>query len=505
MNVVEFLSLIVDIFWVLVLFGTAIFVHEAGHYLAARWFGMVIDTFSIGFGPALWKKKVGNTTYKIAIIPIGGYVALPQMDPTDNEGRKRNKDNNSEHIRELPPVSPFKKIIVAIAGAAGNIALAFLLAFGVFIIGKPSAPAEHSNVVGFVATNSAAYTNGVRTGNFIISVNGVKVRSWIDIFQENAKHEKITLEIKREDGSTFTTAEIPTEKNAFGIRMLQGVYEPSLCRVMLVEPSSSADKAGIKAGDFIVGFNGEKVLSIEHLTSLISTNAGIESEIVVKRGKERIALKVTPLFDQTLNRARIGVMFDSRALDADEIIHPSPIQQIREHATGIIKIVRSLFTPSQAKSTSEALGGPFMIFYMLLDVVRKGLAIALWFACFLNVNLAILNLLPLPVLDGGHVVMSLIEAVIRRPLNSKFVSYLYQFFFILLLGLIALISIRDLKRLHLMNRFASSAGTNENTNSSSSMWLNTNGISTNALYEEKNVEVAVSNGLNNVEVLEQEE
>jgi len=500
MDHITILSFIYIVIVVAALFGLCILIHELGHFISAKMLGMVIDTFSIGFGPAIWKRKYGNVLFKICAFPIGGYVALPQMDPSvsnNNLPAKENKKNTespggpaacysaksaeaasaTKHeprtgdvkdktvatacpakrsgeeaerdghpVACLPPVTPWKKIVVAVAGAAGNMLLAYIVAWIVYIAGKPSTPAERCAILGFVETNSTAYSAGLKTGDEILAINGRAVQNWQDIIQENALSEKVSISLKTTEGTKSVT--LSTECNALGFRTIPGIHEITLCKVLSAEPGSSAAAAGIQSGDLIKKFDGIDVLSIDHLIALTSARAGQTVPMAVERNGKELIMNVTPQFDASLNRARIGIRFDPMAVDFDRVVHIAPAVQIKSHSLVIFRVLRSLVTPKEAKATSQSLGGPLMIIYMLQDMVRKGLVIALWFVCLLNVNLAILNLLPLPVLDGGHVIFALWQIVFRRPVPPKAVLFLDQLFFGLLILAIVLITGRDIKRLY---------------------------------------------------------
>ncbi len=437
---------------VLVLFGLSIFIHELGHFISAKALGMVIETFSIGFGPAIWKRKIGGVLFKVGIFPIGGYVALPQMDPTGSsttapgEAAAKDGEKPAAQARVIPPVAPWKKIVVAVAGASGNMLLAYIIAWIVFVAGKPSAPAERSAVIGYVETNSTAYAKGMRTGDEILAINGRAVGNWQDVIQENARFEEVALLLKTVQGTNSIS--LPTEKNPMGFRILPGLHEIMLCKVLSVEPDSNAAAAGMQSGDLIRKIDDIEVLSIDHLIALVSERVEQSASVAIERSGKLLTLKVTPRFDPVLKRARIGLRFDPYAVESDRIVHVAPGAQIKSHTQVIFRVLRSLMTPKEAKATAQALGGPPMIIFMLQDMVRKGIIIALWFTCLLNVNLAILNLLPLPVLDGGHVVFALLEIIMRRPVPPKLALILDQIFFGLLILAIILISGRDLKRLN---------------------------------------------------------
>ncbi|MCX6994008.1 MAG: site-2 protease family protein [Kiritimatiellaeota bacterium] len=496
---------------VLLLFGVSIFAHELGHFITARLFGMVVEVFSLGFGPSIWKKKYRGTLYKIGIFPIGGYVALPQMDPTDALPTVKPKQTDAttgtsaqepatpppkpwspmappeagkpwspmappeagkpwspmappeagkpwspmappEAGKPLPPVAPWKKIIVAAAGAAGNMVLAAIIAWIVYWGGKPSTPGERCAVIGFVDTNSVAYTSGLRLGDEILAVNDVPVATWNDVIQENTRFETVRFAVRTPAGTNMIT--VPTEKNALGFRMVDGLREITLCKVMAVETESSAAQAGVHPEDVILRFNDVTVLSIEHLVTLVSARPDQPTPLAVERGGQILALTVSPQLDSSLGRARIGIRFDPMAVDYDKVVHIPPSVQLKGHATMILRVVRALLTPKEAKHTSEGLGGPPMILYMIQDAVRKGIMIALWFMCFLNVNLAIINLLPIPVLDGGHIMFSLWELVTRRPIHPKLIAWIYQVFFFLFIAVFILLSGRDFQRLYQLHQLS---------------------------------------------------
>lgn len=446
MDHITILSFIYIVLAVAVLFGLCIFIHELGHFIAARLLGLVIETFSIGFGPALWKKKYGSVLFKIGIFPVGGYVALPQMDPSAANPQPLETDGEMKEKRGLPPAAPWKKIVVAVAGAAGNMLLALIIAWIVYLAGKPSLPAERCAVIGYVDTNSAAYTQGLRTGDEILAINGRAVQNWQEVIQENARFEEVSLLLKTPAGANSLA--LKTEKNPLGFRTIPGIREIALCKVLSVEPDSSAAAAGIQSGDLIRKFNELDVLSIEHLIVLTAEHTEQTVAMTVERNGNELVMNVTPHFDPDLNRARIGIRFDPLAVEHDQVVHIRPGVQLKSHALVTLRVLRALLTPKEAKATSQALGGPIMIIYMMQDMVRKGLIIALWFVCLLNVNLAILNLLPVPVLDGGHVIFALLEIIIRRPVPPKVALFLDQIFFGLLILAIILITGRDIKRLY---------------------------------------------------------
>jgi regulator of sigma E protease len=443
---------------VLILFGITIFVHELGHFLVARWCGLVVETFSIGFGPALWKRRRGGTTYKIGCIPFGGYVALPQLDPSGMDKIQGKPDPaaggaDTPAPQPLPPASPGKRILVSAAGAVGNLILAVILAWVVFIAGKPATPSERSATVGYVMPDSQAYARGLRVGDEVLSVNGEAVQSWMDFLIAATRFTNVTLRVRR-DGAEQALS-IPTETGLLGEQTLRGVDGRSLCMILSVDPNQSAGRAGLIGGDIITALDGIEIISRAQLIALVGERAGQTVPITVKRNGEPLTLQVTPTLDPVAKQVRIGVQFNITDIEFDEIVHPRPGAQLRSHATAILRHLFALTTPSQAKAASGALGGPLAILINYYFIVRASLMVAVFFTGFLNVNLAILNLLPIPVLDGGHILFALWEAVTRRRVDPRIVNWATNIFAVLLIGVMILLTGRDIRRFTPVGRYLS--------------------------------------------------
>ena len=226
----------------------------------------------------------------------------------------------------------------------------------------------------------------------------------------------------------------------------------------------SADKAGIKGGDIISEFAGKPVYSRENFTEMVNEFKDQKVSIKLLRpvgGKfdrrEVVNTSVTPTFDESKGLVRIGITWNFVAVDADTIVRPLPSEQLREHAMSIFKFLKAITTPRQAKAAASNMGGPVAIIISYWYIVKASLMLAVWFTGFLNVNLAILNLLPIPVLDGGHMMFSLWEIVTRRPASPKVVNALVNFFLVLLLAFFVFITFRDVDRMTPARRFLNKA------------------------------------------------
>ena len=453
----------------LLLFSASIFVHELGHFLAARAFGMVADVFSIGMGPALWKRKAGATTYKIGWIPFGGYVALPQMDPNsflegtgtdvrdpksdvrdpksaDLGPRTSDLDSAPSLSRALPPVSAWKKIVVSVAGAFGNVVFAFALATVVWWVGKPSSLQERSAVVGYVATNSPALALGLAPGDELLAVDGQPVANWQQVIEKTAlgPARDVVLRLRPVGGAGEREISVTTKKTPRGIWMLPGIDGVDPCHVASVYPNSGAETAGLQPGDQLLRFDGHDVYSRAHLSQLVEAAAGRPALLEFRRNGERLSAEVQSAYDEKLDRHLIGIQFNTLAdLDYAALSHPTPWAQVRGHAMSIFDFLRALVTPATSGAAAEAVGGPVLILMMLWLMLKSSFILAVWFTGFLNVNLAIINLLPLPLLDGGHVVMNLWAGITRRPASPRLINALANAFAVLFIALFLTLTFRD--------------------------------------------------------------
>ncbi|HAS82261.1 MAG TPA: RIP metalloprotease RseP [Verrucomicrobia bacterium] len=445
---------------VVAFFGVTIFIHELGHYLVARWCGLTVKVFAIGFGPALWKKEVNGIQYKIGCIPFGGYVALPQLDPTAMQtvqgggeasaaGDEEKDDGEKEAV--LEPVAPWKKILVSLAGATGNVLLAIILAWIVYWVGMPATMVNQDTVLGYVEKGTALYEQGVRIGDRITRVNGAPVDQWSHFIQEAAMYDEVTLDVVQQDGAVVKVKS-PTETWRYGIRTILGIEPRAPVTVGKVDARLSAAAAGVQSGDVILSFGGQEVLSQAHLIEQVAANRDQAVDMKVMRrinGKDtELALNVTPVYDPEAAMTRIGIRFMApvQAMDSNARVHPLPMTQIKHQASGILRFLRDLVTPKKSARAANMVGGPVAIITSYVDMIRASFMLAVWFTGFLNINLAIINLLPLPVLDGGHIVFSLWEWVFRRPLHARIINLLVNAFAFLLIGLFLVLSFRDVDR-----------------------------------------------------------
>ncbi len=443
----QLLSWLYVIVAVVLLFGAAVFVHEFGHFWMARRCGLKVEGFSIGFGPKIFGWTRDGIKYAWRWIPAGGYVSLPQMVTSEMiEGKTEDKE-------KLPAASPWAKIVVALAGPVMNVVFGFVIAGLIYFVGLPI-PVNPS-VIGQVEPGSPEAKLGIRVGDRIVAVNGKLVRSWQDVQMTTAMALTnvlpVTIERKTANGERGTATRVETTyhltakvNELAGLKFLD--LEPEEYPVVAeVMSGSAAEKAGLKKGDEVRSFAGVPVVGERQLISLIKKRPGETSAIEVLRGQERLKLSVTPKFDPATRTGLLGVLLTPNATTVYQVQNPGPlpwelVNQVFEQTFGTLS---ALVHSRQTGVGVKDLSGPPGILAMLAASLRADYRLALKFMVLLNISLAILNLLPVPVLDGGHIVMAILEKVRGRPLSARIQEYATTAFAVLLISLMLYVSYND--------------------------------------------------------------
>ena len=429
------------VFLALFLFGVTVFIHEFGHFIVARKLGLVAQTFSIGFGKAIWQWKRDGVVYKIGWIPFGGYVSLPQLDP---EGMDRIQ--GTEEDESFPEVSPWKKIAVAFAGPVGNILLAVVLALAVWLIPGDDAGVQVRSIIGSIETNSAAYASGLRAGDEIVSVNGNTVNNWYEFSVEALlqSNDSVTLAVRT--AGAERELNVPVIDVGGGARIVEGIAPALPCVFGAVTSGSPAARAGLEASDKAIAFDHLPILGWGQFTELVQAMTPGESvALTVERAGEERELTITPEYNEEYERMMIGVQLGGGS-GMPWMLYKNPIKQLKYDALAIVRVLQALTNPAEASQAAKGLGGPLAILDMFTIAIGMGLVNTLGFVRFININLAILNLLPIPVLDGGHIVFSLWHGITHRKVNAKVQAILIQICAFLLIGAMLLITFNDVDR-----------------------------------------------------------
>lgn len=445
------------LFLVALFFGGTIFVHELGHFLAARRRGVHVERFSIGFGPKIfaWRGRDG-VEYRLSWIPLGGYVLLPQLaDLGPIEGK------SATDTSKLPPLSYSTKMIVFVAGAAFNMIFAFLLACVVWKIGQPTFAELVTTQIGHLSPTiklpdnsvvaNPAIEGGLQAGDTVISIDGRAVTNFEDIAmgvilgskRANDGRRTSVFVIERA-GKQMELTIHPRLVSEEGVRSA-GIEPAEDLTVEALVPNSPAAAAGVQAGDRIVAIDGREIYQRSAVSEHLAKNAtrGVEFRLI--RGDQPVVLSIQPRMeiDERTKKevARVGIRYRDHII----IVHPKPLDQIQDNVTGMYRTITAMLSPSSDIGPSK-LTGPIGIAREFHRQAQWDFRRVLWFTILLNVNLAIFNLLPIPVLDGGQMLFATIGRLRGRALPLNFIMTAQSVFMVLLLSMAIYVSIFDLRR-----------------------------------------------------------
>lgn len=446
------LHVIVMILVVVLCFNLIIFVHELGHFWAAKWRGLQIDRFQIWFGKPIWKKEIDGVQYGLGWIPAGGFVALPQMAPMEAlEGGEKPE-------KPLPPITPLDKIIVAFAGPLFSMLLALIFAVLVWNVGKPK-DFIATQEIGFVIPGSPAEKAGLRIGDKIIEINGVPVKGYagsLNSISESiilSRGQEITYAVERPGEATpiLLKSGFETEKSKWfqrrGLRQV-GLAPASPAIVGGVSNNSPAADAGLVKGDRILTVDGQKLFSIYQFSQYLkdqkwkTVKIGIQSATGASR---EVAITPEVPLQPAGSDPKVGILWDFANEVDVRVVHPAPFEQVKDS----LKMMWVTITSVKASDSSigvDHLSGPIGIGKMLFQLLQTddGWRRIIAFMVLFNVNLAVLNMLPFPVLDGGHITLAILEKIFGRPVKAKPLEILQTICALLLISLMLFVSSKDI-------------------------------------------------------------
>lgn len=441
---------------IIVFFGGSIFVHELGHFLAARRRGLKVERFSIGFGPKIFAWHRDGVEYRVAWLPLGGYVALPQL--ADMRGIEGEPETDPD---QLPPISYTSKMIVAVMGAVFNLLFAFLLASAIWIFGLPTTDQQTTTTVGYVYPKlrlpdgaevpSPALDAGMQPGDRIKAIDGKWVSDWNSLLQTLVSstgrdangQPRAVLSLER-DGQPLELEIHPRVAGEEGHRRI-GITPAEPLLVAGTAPNSPAARAALRAGDRIVAVDGRPLHSRLQLQHLLdgATNRDLVFSIV--RDGAPIQVTMRPV---EVQYTRDGQKTESVGIEFDlptRIIHPNPVKQFTETVVLMYRILSGLVNPRSDLSIGD-MSGPPGIVRVLYATSQIDVRLVVWITILININLAIFNLLPIPVLDGGHMLFATLAKLRGRALPARLITTTQSAFMILLLSLMIFVSFKDVDR-----------------------------------------------------------
>ena len=443
----------------IVVLGVLVFVHEAGHFLAAKWAGIYVHRFSLGLGsPIPWlTTRRGETEYSISWLPLGGYVKMASREEDASssalEGGRPEVVVPADRMFEAKPV--WVRMLVILAGVTMNAVFAWLLF--TFLAVKNGRPIDPVTTVGRVVDEllppEAAAFKQIPPGTRIVRVNGTTVSTWDDVTNTIATTPDSEVRLELADGSVVTAPIHPDaiEQRNKAAQALQPYRAPVVGQVL---PGRPASRAGIEPGDTIIAVNGHPVTQWYDLLELLQKNGPRPIHVGVGRAAGHRDFEITPYVDsivgpdgkrQAIGRIGVAVAGDFRSEPLTLVQAMGEGWRLTVAAsTQIVRTVRGLFS---GRISKREVGGPILIGQLAGESARMGLDAFLGFMALISINLAVLNLLPVPVLDGGQFLFLLAEAVVRRPLPLKLRERLTMVGLVLIVLLMGLAFSNDLRRL----------------------------------------------------------
>ena len=419
-----------------VVLGVLVLLHEWGHFIAAKLCGVRVDVFSIGFGARMWGWKRGDTDYRVSWLPLGGYVKMAGDNPADTTGAPY----------EFLSRPRWQRFVIAVAGPAMNILTTVAIFWGISaFMGMPT-DASLTQPANVVAVPDTVAPGGVQAGDQIVQMNGMKTANWdaVESSLDTAKPgQTLAITVERDGQEKLLHVIVPSSP-AFGD--LVG-YPPQPAVIDEVAPDLPAEKAGMQDGDKVVAVNGKPVVTWYQLTDSVRGSNGKPIHFVVQRGSQQIPLLIAPIKAMDPD----GQMVWQVGVTVKETYeHQGPIQSgwdaIQATALASKTIGEVLAGLFAGRVSMRDLAGPVGIVRMSGQAAKHGARDLLEFTAVISINLGLLNLLPIPILDGGHVLLLLIEAGMRRDLSLAFKERFVQVGFVLILGIFAFVMYSDILR-----------------------------------------------------------
>jgi regulator of sigma E protease len=432
-----------NILWLLVLIGVMIIIHEAGHFWAARLFNVRVEVFSFGFGPRLFGFRRGDTDYRFSAILFGGYVKMTGEQPGDD-----NADDPNSFLAK----PRWQRLIIAFAGPFMNVVLAVGLLTGLFMVKyEKLAGTDQRAFIGYVFPDSAAAKAAIHEGDLIVRLDDRTNPTWEDIAMKEVSSAGRSMNVVVErNGKQIQTSVMPVLDDRSGVGSA-GWAPKAEVQVGTLSPGMPAQKAGLQKGDLLISANGEPIESMHTLQDIIQRGGAKPVTIVYLRNGQKHAVTIQPLFTKNDGPPRwiIGFLPERHLnLITTRLSLPEAFDEsVRQNVKGATMIFKFLGGIIERRMSPKSLEGPIRIAQISGEAAREGPATFIMLMSMVSLNLAIFNLLPIPILDGGVIVLLLVEMLMRRDLSLPVKEAVFKVGFVFLMVVVAFVIYNDISKI----------------------------------------------------------
>ena len=427
--------------WLLVLLGVMILIHELGHFWAARYFGVGVEVFSFGFGPRLFGFRRGETDYRFSALPFGGYVKMMGAEPGDE---------HSDDPRALTAKPRLQRLIIAFAGPFMNVILAVALLTGLFMVKyQKYAEPDQRGVIGHVTKDSPAARAGLQEGDRIVAIEGRKDPTWEDIELKEVsgayRHLQVTVE---RGGTQFETHVTPVLDEKAGVGYA-GWSEKGQIQIQRIT-AGPAEKAGLKKGDILRSANGQAINSTFKLQEVIEHSNGKPVELQIERGGAPQTINVLPEFNlDGRGRWMIGIQYGPKLnIITTKLSLPEAFaESVHRNIKGASLIFQFLQGILERRMSAKQFVGPIGIAQLSGEAASEGPSAFVDLMAILSLNLAVVNMLPIPILDGGVILLLLVEMLMGRDLSLPVKEAVIKVGFVFLMVVMVFALYNDISRI----------------------------------------------------------
>jgi len=414
-----------------VVLGVMILVHEFGHFALAKLLGVRVEQFALGFGKRVVGFRRGETEYRINMLPLGGYVKMAGENPSD--ARSGDPGEFASHPR-------WHRFLIAIAGPAMNIVLAVLLLTIVHMV-HYAHPVyiDQPAVVGWVMEKSAGERAGIKAGDRIVRIESVQNPTWEDTISKLMLNPGLAVDLAIQRGPNILNITLTPDKVDPEQFDNAGLLPDEPLTVTLLEPNMPAAEAGMRSGDEVLAINGAPVHAMYGVVRQLQENGGKPLQMQILRAGQAMQIEMTPVFDKQRKVFRVG--FQSNPVRVDKLpLTKAFLLSLRANRRNSLLIIELVQKMVQRKVSMKQVAGPIGIGVVAGEAAEQGLIPLMALSALISLNLGIFNLLPIPIMDGGLVLLLAVESLMQRDISQPVKERIYQaaFVFLILFGVIVI-------------------------------------------------------------------